>query len=142
MRRYVILSLLPLLCLTAFAQSGQPFKRTIYNNEYNIYLTMNFYDRDITLAGQEFMGEMDGYIGDDDNFRKWLILDSKLTGDDAATLDIINLEGSEDLKATLTYNADGTYTLRQQSGSALKVVRGNKWVKLPKTITFTTTRNK
>ncbi len=86
------------------------------------------------------MGELDGFLGDYEDFRKWLILDASLSSDTSADMSLINTEGSEDLRATLTYNANGTYTLRQGSGSTLKIARKQKWVKLPKSLTFTTTR--
>ncbi|MCD7713572.1 MAG: hypothetical protein LUI08_01370 [Prevotella sp.] len=138
LRRTLILSLSLLVALAAKAQSGRPFERTVYCDDFNIFIVMNFYDKNITIAGQEFMGEMDGYIGDKEDFRAWFILDSRLVSDDEATLDIINTEGSEDLTATLTHNADGTFTLRQTSGAVLKIARGQKWQKLPKTLVFTT----
>ena len=54
-----------------------------------------------------------------------------------ALLTIVNDYGSEDLTATLIHNTDGTFTLRQDSGSAIKIVKDRKWVKIPKVITFT-----
>ena len=53
-----------------------------------------------------------------------------------ALLTIINDYGSEDLKAELKRNSDGTYTLTRLSGSTMKIVVDNKWVKIPKDITF------
>ena len=53
-----------------------------------------------------------------------------------ATIAVINDYGSEDLTATLTVNPDGTYTLRQEKGSVLKIARNRKWVKLPKSLVF------
>ncbi len=142
MKRYIAVSLLLLSCFAAKAQTDDIFRRTVYCNEYDIYIVMNFYDKDVIIKGEEFLDKMDGYLGDWENSRKWLILDTELISDNVAALDMINIEGSEDLKATLTFNGDGTYTLRQVSGSTLKIARGNKWQKLPKTMVFTTTRSK
>ncbi len=128
-------SLLPAL---SRAQTDKPFSGTVYCREYGIYLVMDFYEKNVTIAGQEFMGKMDGYIGDEKDFRKWLVLDTEIVSETEASLDIINTEGSEDLTAVLTFNPDGTYTLRQTGGSVLKIARGQKWVKLPKSTTFTT----
>ena len=44
--------------------------------------------------------------------------------------------GSEDLTAELKRNSDGTYTLTRLAGSTMKIVVNNKWVKIPKDITF------
>ncbi len=123
--------------MATFAQSQEPFRGTIYCEQFDICLVMNFYDKNITIAGQEFMGEMDGYIADNQDFRKWFILDAELVSTDEATLDIINTEGSEDLTATLVHNTDGTFMLRQTGGSTLKIARGQKWQKLPKSLVFT-----
>ena len=54
-----------------------------------------------------------------------------------ALLTITNDYGSEDLEALLTANKDGTYTFEQKSGSTIKIVVNNKWVKLPKKMIFT-----
>ncbi len=131
------------VCILSVAvQAQDTFKRTLYDNAHNIYLVINFYDHNVIMAGQDFMGEMDGYLGDYEDYRKWLILDVVVDSPDVAHIEMINLEGSEDLRATLTHNDDGTYTLRQGSGSTLKIARQGKWVKLPKNITFSTTREK
>ncbi len=140
MKRPILSSLFVLLCLNCMAQDI--FRGTLYDNAHNLYLIINFYDKDVTMAGQDFMGKMDGYLGDYEDYRKWLILDSQITSPDLAEFDMINLEGSEDLHATLTHNTDGTYTLRQKSGSSLKIARRGKWVKLPKNITLTNKREK
>ncbi len=142
MRRTFLILVVLLNCLIAVAQNDKTWERTIYCNNYNIYIVMNFYDKDVTIPGQEFMGKMDGYLGDYEDFRRWLILDSEFIDDNTVEMAMINLEGSEDLKATLTHNPDDTYTLKQGKGSTLKIARRQKWVKLPKNITFTTVRVK
>lgn len=138
----MLITALWLTYITATAQGDRPFKRTIYCDEYDIYIVMNFYEKDITIEGQEYMGAVDGYLGDRQDFRKWLILDAELSSDTSATFNMINSDGSEDLIATLTCTADSTYTLRQGAGSTLKIARKQKWLKLPKNITFTTTKQK
>ncbi len=129
------------LCLLATATAvyaqDKPFATTLYNKEYNIYLVLDFYGRAVTIPDQAFLGTMDGYLGDNEDFRKWFILDSKVVSETVAECDIINTEGSEDLHATITANADGTYTLCRTAGSTLRIARQKKWVKLPKTLTFT-----
>ena len=57
---------------------------------------------------------------------------AKIDGKNSATLEIVNDYGSEDLTATLTYNPeDGSYVLKQKSGSRIKIVVNRKWVKIP-----------
>ena len=59
-----------------------------------------------------------------------------MEGKSAARLEIIYDYSSEDLVASLTRNADGTYTLRQLNGSTIKIAVKGKWVKLPKVLVF------
>lgn len=87
------------------------------------------------MPGQEVFGKVAGYLGAKRDTRKWIISDVTIKGN-TATLTIINDYGSEDLVATLTRNADGTYTLKQVEGSTIRIVVNNKWVKLPKTMLF------
>lgn len=82
---------------------------------------------------------MAGFLGDEKDYRKWLIIEAEVNKN-KANLQIINVEGSEDLEAQLIYNGDGKYTLRQGSGSTLKIARERKWKKLPKEIIFTNTK--
>lgn len=123
--------------VAGISQTVSPFVGTIYNKEYDIYLKINFSDCSITVPGQEFMGEMCGFLGDNKDFRKWFILDTERKTDTEYSLIITNDEGSEDLSATLLLTPDGTYTLRQGSGSTLKIARNRKWQKLPKELVFT-----
>ncbi len=123
-----------------FAQNDTVFTRTIYNSDYDLYIKMNFTDKNVTLKHQEFMGEMAGYMGDYKDFRTWLIVDAEITSPTTATLQMCNDECSEDLEATLTLQENGTYKLHQGEGSTLKVARNRKWQKLPKELTFTTKR--
>lgn len=124
----------------ANAQNSSAFKKTIYNHDYDLYIVINAVDKNVKIPGQEFMGEMVGYLGDYKDYRKWLILDATPEKDNALNLLISNDEGSEDLEATLTCTSDSTYTLRQQDGSTLKIARNRKWQKLPTTLTFKTKR--
>jgi hypothetical protein len=130
-------------CLYVSAQCDSLFTSTIYNKELSIYIVIDAVNKNVTIPGQEFMGEMVGYLGDSKDFRKWLILDSEPMEKNSLKLQITNDEGSEDLEAKLTCNNDSTYTLKQLSGSTLKIARNRKWQKLPKTLTFTKrSRNK
>ena len=105
------------------------------NNEYEVYLQINFYQNDIKVPGQEIFGTIAGFLGDRKDSRKWLITDAAIEGK-TAHLSIINDYGSEDLTADLTLESDGTYSLKQITGSNIKIARNRKWVKIPKKLTF------
>ena len=122
--------------LTSFAQKDSTiFKGYLSNNEYEVYLQINFYQNDIKVPGQEIFGTIAGFLGDRKDSRKWLITDAVIEGK-TAHLSIINDYGSEDLTADLTLESDGTYSLKQIVGSNIKIARNRKWVKIPKKLTF------
>ena len=131
------------LCATTiFSQEYKPFKGYLYNAEYQVYLQINFYEKDVKPAGQELFGELPGYLGSKRDVRQWLITDAKVNKDRTADLSIINDYGSEDLMAKLVVKNDSTYLLKQINGSTLKIVVDNKWVKLPKTLEMKRKSNK
>lgn len=111
------------------------FKGYLSNNEYEVYLQINFYQNDIKVPGQEIFGTIAGFLGDRKDSRKWLITNAAIEGK-TAHLSIINDYGSEDLTADLTLESDGTYSLKQITGSNIKIARNRKWVKIPKKLTF------
>ncbi len=122
--------------LTSFAQKDSTiFKGYLSNNEYEVYLQINFYQNDIKVPGQEIFGTIAGFLGDRKDSRKWLITNATIEGK-TAHLSIINDYGSEDLIADLTLESDGTYSLKQITGSNIKIARNRKWVKIPKKLTF------
>ena len=122
---------------TASAQTDQSsFRAYLINNEYEVYLRINFYDQNITVPGQELYGELPGYLGKKKNSFCWVITSCKVKNDHEATLQLINDFGSEDLTATLTRQNDSIYVLRQDKGSTIKVPNKGKWQKLPKTLEF------
>ena len=114
------------------AQSDKVFHTYIYNDEFKVYMDINLYENNVIVPDQELFGEIPGYFGAKRDQRKWLITSAKIDGKYSATLEIVNDYGSEDLTATLTYNPeDGSYVLRQKSGSRIKIVVNRKWVKIP-----------
>lgn len=122
--------------LTSFAQKDSTiFKGYLSNNEYEVYLQINFYQNDIKVPGQEIFGTIAGFLGDRKDSRKWLITNAAIEGK-TAHLSIINDYGSEDLTADLALESDGTYSLKQITGSNIKIARNRKWVKIPKKLTF------
>lgn len=112
------------------------FKGEITNKEYDVYMNIDFYHKNLKVPGQELFGEMPGYFGDRRDSRKWLITDADIEGK-TAHLSIINDYGSEDLTADLIALTDGSYELQQKDGSNLKIARNRKWVKIPKKLKFT-----
>lgn len=114
------------------AQSDKVFHTYIYNDEFKVYMDINLYENNVIVPYQELFGEIPGYFGAKRDQRKWLITSAKIDGKNSATLEIVNDYGSEDLTATLTYNPeDGSYVLKQKSGSRIKIVVNRKWVKIP-----------
>ena len=130
---YLVLWFLPAVCL---AQESKPFEGYLYNEEFQIYIQLNAYDKNVSVPDQEIYGELPGYFGSKRDSRLWLITDSKLIHDNSLELSVINDYGSEDFTAKLTYNEDGTYTYKHIEGSTYKIVVKSKYVKIPKSIEF------
>lgn len=119
------------------AQSDKVFHTYIYNDEFKVYMDINLYENNVIVPNQELFGETPGYFGAKRDERKWLITSAKIDDKNTATLEIANDYGSEDLTATLTFNPeDGSYMLRQKSGSRIKIVVNRKWVKIPTELKF------
>ena len=112
------------------------FRAYLYNNEYNVYLRINFYDQDVRVPGQELYGTLPGYLGKVNNSFCWVITSCKIKNDREATVQLINDFGSEDLTATLTQKNDSIYLFRQGAGNTIKVPNKGKWQKLPKSLEF------
>lgn len=126
-----------LVSLKLAAQSNKVFHTYIYNDEFKVYMDINLYENNVIVPNQELFGETPGYFGAKRDERKWLITSAKIDGKNTATLEIANDYGAEDLTATLTFNPeDGSYVLRQKSGSRIKIVVNRKWVKIPTELKF------
>ena len=135
MRKFLLIMLLVTAVINGFAQKdSSAFRAYLYNNEYDIYLRINFYDQDVTIPGQELYGDLPGYLGKKKNSFCWVITSCKIQSEKKATMQLINDFGSEDLTATLTRKNDSIYILRQGDGNPIKVPSKGKWQKLPKTI--------
>ena len=124
MKQLFITTLMTLFALVGYGQEKKSFKGHLYNSEYNVYMRINFHDKNIVARGSMF------------DSRLWLITDVKINKDKEAKLSIINDYGSEDLEAKLEKENDSTYTLKQLEGSPIKIVVDRKWVKLPKVMRF------
>lgn len=136
MKRKILATLLCLISISSMAQTDSTlFKGKITNKEYDVYMNIDFYHKNLKVPGQELFGEMPGYFGDRRDSRKWLITDADIEGK-TAHLSIINDYGSEDLTADLIALPDSSYELQQKEGSNLKIARNRKWVKIPKNLKF------
>ncbi len=136
MNKLIAISLLCLTTISVKAQNNnEPFRAYLSNNEYDVFLRINFYEQDVNVPGQDLFGQVPGYLGKKNNSFAWLITSAKINGN-KAKLQLINDYGSEDLTATLTRKNDSIYVLKQESGSTLKVPNKGKWLKLPKTLEF------
>lgn len=126
-----------LASLKLAAQNDKVFHTYIYNDEFKVYMDINLYENNVIVPNQELFGETPGYFGAKRDERKWLITSAKIDGKNTATLEFANDYGSEDLTATLTFNPeDGSYVLKQKSGSRIKIVVNRKWVKIPTELKF------
>ena len=135
--KVIFSALLLLLPSLTWAQNqGDSFRAYLFNNTYNVYLRINFYDQDVTVPGQELYGKLPGYLGKLHNSFCWVITSCEVKDEKKADLQLINDFGSEDLNATLTRENDSIYILKQGAGSTIKVPSNGKWQKLPKTLEF------
>lgn len=131
MKKVLFLLIICIFSLQMKAQDCQTFKGHLCNNEFMVYLDIDFYANNIIVPGQEIFGELPGYFGALRDSRKWLITSVKLTDPTTAILSITNDYGSEDLEAILKLQKDGSYVLQQKKGSRIKIVVDRKWVKIP-----------
>ena len=122
--------------VTSGIKDSTSFHAHIYNKEYDVSMHINFYDADIIVPQMELFGPLPGYLTNGHSVFCWLITDVELRDDHTAELILINESGTDDLTGTLTCDNDSTYTLQQQKGSSLKVLKGKKWQKLPTSMTF------
>lgn len=135
--RIIFSALLLMLSTSIWAQKqGDSFRAYLYNNTYNVYLRINFYNQDVTVPGQELYGQLPGYLGKLHNSFCWVITSCDIKSETKAELQLINDFGSEDLSATLTRENDSIYVLKQGAGSTIKVPSNGKWQKLPKILEF------
>ena len=134
MKKLILLAIVFMIPLLGKAQNmDKPFRAYLYNNEYDVYLRIDFYDESITIPGQELYGKLPGYLGKKNNSFCWVITSVEVSGP-IAHLSMINDYGSEDLTATLTAASESLFVLKQVDGRSLKVPKNGKWQKLPKTL--------
>ncbi|MBR5688827.1 MAG: hypothetical protein IKX36_12890 [Prevotella sp.] len=137
MKKYLLTVLLTICVFEGYAQEARPFEAKIYNSEFQMFIKMNLYEKNILLPDDgAVLGEMAGYFWTKRDSRKWYILDAELIDDHTAHMSLVNDFGSEDFEAIITYNGDGKYTFKRTEGSTLKIVVKNKFVRIPKEVVF------
>lgn len=136
MKRTLATTFLLSVVLSIEAQYMGVFKGYLYNDEYQVYINMDFYRNNIKVPGQEIFGELPGYFGSKRDGRKWLFVTAELKDSITAKLTITNDYGSEDLEAVLRRLPDGSFELQQNDGSTIKIAVNRKWVKIPKRLQF------
>ena len=144
MRIYFFTLIIYVCCsVSCYAQNGSTnFKGYFYNEEYNVYLHLDLYGKDIAVPNHSMFGNLPGYLGKKLNNFYWLITSGKIKKDNHAIINMINDYGSEDLKASLKRKNDSIYIFKQEEGSPLKVANNGKWLKLPKEFILKKKQNK
>lgn len=132
--RQLLTIIMTLMCSVIVAQT--PFKGKFFNDEHEIFLVIDFHNKDITVPGQEIYGEMDGYVGSKRTSLVWMITSSEIISDKKAKIEIVNDYGSEDADAELTIVDKNTIQYTRKSGSNLRFSKNGKWVRMPSKILF------
>lgn len=133
--KYLIILVFSSIWQIATAQNEEKsFKGYFFNNEYEVYIRMNLYEKNMSVPGHEILGELPGYLGKQRNNFFWLIVDCSIQSNQKAELQFVNDYGSEDFEAELIKKNDSTFILKHKDGSPLKVPNKGKWQKLPKEI--------
>lgn len=80
MKKSIILLILMTLSMQGSAQTENRkiFQTYLYNEDYQVWLDINFYDNNIIVPSQELFGELPGYFGAKRDTRKWLITDASI----------------------------------------------------------------
>lgn len=134
--RNVLIMLLLLISSATWAQE-RDFCGKVYNSDYGVWLDINLYEETVDIPGQDVLGKVFGYLKKATDSRVWIVMSVKFSDNGKkATLEMVNDYGSEELVATLTLGSDGSYTLKQEEGSTIKVADKGKWLKLPKLMVF------
>ena len=121
--------------IVAQTTDSTAFKGYLYNAEYDVYMRINFHQKDVVISWEEMYGPQPGFLAKSNTSFCWIVTDAEIDGH-KAHLEMVNDYGSDDLTATLTRENDSIYTLRQTGGSTLKVPKKDKWQKLPASLTF------
>lgn len=141
MKSVLLITILSFICSNMNAQNNVTSNDSIafigefHNNEYNVYIKINFIDKDILVPGQEILGELDGYFGSTQSSHIWPITSSEVEGS-TAKIEVINNYGSEDFTASIILKDNNTLEFNHLKGSTFKFPVNKKWQKLPSKLTF------
>ena len=81
MKKAFALAWVAIAAAAAAAQDAQkPFCGTLSNDEYNVYLTIDFHCDGITVPGHEILGNLPGYLAKRRNSFYWLITSARQSG--------------------------------------------------------------
>lgn len=133
MKKIISIAYLLLNSMIMFAQ--EPFVGRFYNEEYHIFIEIDFNEKNVIVPNQEVFGELDGYIGSTLCNTVWPITSSTITNK-TAKIEVINNYGSEDFAATIKLVDDNTIVYEHKNGSTLKFPVNKKWQKIPSKLTF------
>ena len=130
-----IISFVCIFIAATAVMAQKNFCGKFYNEEYKIFLEINFTQKNIVVPNQEVFGELDGYIGSTQCNTVWPITSSDVKGKNAF-IEVINNYGSEDFEASLKLLNDSTILYEHKNGSTLKFPVNKKWHKIPKKLEF------
>ena len=103
MKRKLFIIIFTAIFATVGAQQSQgTFSGYLTNEEYDVYLRIDFQNQNVIIPGQEIYGELPGYLGKKHNSFCWPITSVKKKGSREIVMTMVNDFGSEDLTATLT----------------------------------------
>ena len=79
MKRTILSVIFTIWVLSVFSQTeSKPFKAYLVNDDYEVYLRINFYDKNIKIPGQELYGELPGYLGRKKHSFCWVMVDAEV----------------------------------------------------------------
>ena len=100
MKKALLIMALLISCIAAMAQKGaNVFTGYLYNSEYQVFLKINFVEKNVVSETQPLFGEMPGYFGAKRDMREWFITDAKVVNKKTAKL---RYKKKLKLKATVT----------------------------------------
>ena len=135
MKRLLSIIMILTMAFTCKAQEADStlFKGSFVNTELKLNCLLNLYKAVIDVPGME-MDQCYGYINGSLN-GMWVIMKVQKMEGNKALVRAMSDRG-EDAQSIEIVRTDDGITMRQVDGTNMRGVAGNKYVKLPKTITF------
>lgn len=116
---------------TLACNAATPWKLHLFNKTEEIEMHIDLYEETIDVPGMDMFGPMNGYIGGNGIYGKWMVTSFDIKDDKTATLRVSNDLGSETQSVLLTWQNDSTYMMELQGGVVVKKVVNRKLVKIP-----------